>query len=246
MARFTRAYRPSCTQPVRSPTRPARLGSGLGVGARHTRRARRPPRSRRREHGEPEAPPTQHAGARQQPRAQRSEPGRPQEPSAEEEQAAERGRRHHAEERAREGALRGAARGRVTRELEQRAVLDPRRAHRLARPAAETAVDVRAERVRGGIQAALHDGLHEVETAARRVGFVAEPVVRRTRGQAEPAVHARKQSLALLFELAGEAGGGRAGGAHSRHGHSTLSGSKTCSRLRTSSDSAADGSDRAP
>ena len=80
--------------------------------------------------------------------------------------------------------------------LDQRAVLDARRARRLAGTAAEAAIQVLHDG-RRRIEAALLQRAHEMDAPARRVGLLPELDVGRARGEAEPAVDAGEEPLGL-------------------------------------------------
>lgn len=84
--------------------------------------------------------------------------------------------------------------------LEQMAIGHTGRTHRLARTTTEAAVDVGLEGRPGGLEPALGDRPHEMESSAGRVGFVTQAPICRTGGQAEAAMHARQQSLVLGLE----------------------------------------------
>src|SRR5206468_3446494 len=73
------------------------------------------------------------------------------------------------------------------RRLEERPEADARGTRGLARPAAETEVEVTGEGL-GQPDPALGRGPHEIDPAARRVHLLAQHPVRRTLGQADPAV----------------------------------------------------------
>src|SRR3989441_8381907 len=75
------------------------------------------------------------------------------------------------------------------RRLEERAEADARGTRGLARPAAETEVDVTGEGL-GQRDASLGRGPHQVDPAARRVHLLAQHPVRWTLGQADAAVDA--------------------------------------------------------
>jgi hypothetical protein len=59
---------------------------------------------------------------------------------------------------------------------------------------------VRAKRVGGRIEATFDDRAHQVESSTRGIRLVAQAVVRGTRRQAEAAVDAREEPLALLLQ----------------------------------------------
>src|SRR5207247_9121062 len=79
------------------------------------------------------------------------------------------------------------------RRFQAAAAPSPRRAHRLARPAAQAAIEVQGETGVVGGELALLQGAHQRDAAAGAIGFVAGGEERRAGLQAEPAVHATVQ-----------------------------------------------------
>ena len=119
--------------------------------------------------------------------------------------------------RARSGG-RFTSRERRARRLEQRAVRHARRTRSLARAAAEAAIDVRVHRWVVERELAFHQRAHEVDASTRRVVLVSERDVRRTRLEAEAAVHARIDPCARSCE---RSAGNRARGRVRPRAHAT-------------------------
>src|SRR6185436_7755856 len=94
---------------------------------------------------------------------------------------------------------------------------DARGAHGLARPAAQTLVEV-LHHVVAGSDAAFGEAAHQVEAPARRIGLDLERAVRGTRGQTKAAVDAGVQIPPSRRVFAVEPGerSGRVRGAHDR------------------------------
>ena len=97
------------------------------------------------------------------------------------------------------------------RDLEQRSELHAGRTRRLARPAAETEIEMtRVGRRR--LQPALRHRAHQVQAAARRVHLLAEDAIGGALRQADAAVHARAEHGRRRG--IGEAGDGVGGSRH--------------------------------
>ena len=89
-------------------------------------------------------------------------------------------------------------------EFQEVAVLHPRRTHRFARPAPETAADVGLEGVGARVQPALDNRLHQVQPSPGGIRFIAQPTVGRAGGQAEAAVDAVEEPLLLFLDRPGQ------------------------------------------
>src|SRR5215470_19038788 len=100
-------------------------------------------------------------------------------------------RKNAEEERVHESAPRRAALvlDIAPRGLQQRAERHSGRTRGLARAATETEIEMPNVGV-GNVEPPFGDGAHEVDTAARRVHFLAENAIGGTGRQADPAVHA--------------------------------------------------------
>src|SRR5262245_29851752 len=105
-------------------------------------------------------------------------------------------RKNAEEERVHESAPRRAALvlDIAPRGLQQRAERHSGRTRGLARAATEAEVEMPNVGV-GNVEPPFGDGAHEVDTAARRVHFLAENAVGGTGGQTDTAVHARSNRI---------------------------------------------------
>jgi len=79
--------------------------------------------------------------------------------------------------------------GGVTGVLEKGAVRHTRRAHRLTGPATQTAIEVELKCVGGRVDSTLRHRSHQVKATPRRVGFVAQALIRGAGWETETAVH---------------------------------------------------------